>query len=53
MDLVTYADGTKATLAQMAKDVTTFLTWTAEPHLERRHKMGVKVVLFFYLFLAY
>ena len=33
-DLVSYADGTKATQAQMAKDVTTFLTWAAEPHLE-------------------
>ena len=29
--IVTYADGTNATEAQMAKDVTTFLTWTAEP----------------------
>ena len=45
-DLVTYADGTKATQAQMAKDVTTFLTWSAEPHLETRHKLGFKVVIF-------
>ena len=45
-DLVTYADGTKATQAQMAKDVTTFLTWAAEPHLETRHKLGFKVVIF-------
>ena len=45
-DLVSYADGTKATQAQMAKDVTTFLTWSAEPHLETRHKLGFKVVIF-------
>ena len=48
--IVTYADGTKATEAQMAKDVTTFLTWTAEPHLETRHKMGVKVLIFLTIF---
>jgi len=45
-DLVSYADGTKATQSQMAKDVTTFLTWSAEPHLETRHKLGFKVVIF-------
>ena len=48
--IVTYADGTQATEAQMAKDVTTFLTWTAEPHLETRHKMGVKVLIFLIIF---
>ena len=44
---VDYADGTEATKAQIAKDVTTFLVWAADPHLEARHKMGFKV--FFYL----
>ncbi len=48
--IVTYADGTQTSQAQMAKDVTTFLTWTAEPHLETRHKMGVKVVIFLTIF---
>ena len=48
--IVTYSDGTAATEAQMAKDVTTFLTWTAEPHLETRHKMGVKVLIFLTIF---
>ena len=48
--IVTYSDGTAATEAQMAKDVTTFLTWTAEPHLEIRHKMGVKVLIFLTIF---
>jgi len=45
-DSVTYADGTSATEAQMAKDVTTFLTWAAEPHLEARHKTGVRTIIF-------
>ena len=44
--IVTYADGTKSTEAQMAKDVTTFLTWAAAPTLEARHKMGVRVIIF-------
>ena len=49
-DLVSYADGTKATESQMAKDITTFLTWSAEPHLETRHKMGVRVIIFLIIF---
>ena len=45
--VVEYADGTETTKAQIAKDVTNFLVWAADPHLEARHKMGFKV--FFYL----
>jgi ubiquinol-cytochrome c reductase cytochrome c1 subunit len=45
-DAVTYADNTKATVQQMARDVTTFLNWAAEPELEARKTMGVKVILF-------
>jgi ubiquinol-cytochrome c reductase cytochrome c1 subunit len=44
--LIEYSDGTVATQEQMAKDVTTFLMWTAEPHLEARHKMGFKAILY-------
>ena len=44
--LVEYIDGTEATEEQMAKDVTTFLMWAAEPHLEARHKMGFKAILY-------
>ena len=44
--IITYSDGTNATEDQMAKDVTAFLTWAAEPHLEARHKMGFKVIIF-------
>ena len=43
---VEYNDGTEATKEQMAKDVATFLMWTAEPHLEARHKMGFKAILY-------
>ena len=45
-DIVEYAVGTKATVDQMAKDVTTFLQWTAEPHLETRHKLGFRVIIY-------
>ena len=44
--LVEYADGTAATVEQMSKDVTTFLMWTAEPHLEARHRMGFKAIIY-------
>ena len=45
-DQVEYADGTKATIEQMAHDVSTFLQWAAEPELEKRRAMGVKVIIF-------
>ena len=47
--LVEYADGTESTVDQMAKDVTTFLAWAAEPELEERHRTGVKVIIYLIL----
>ena len=44
--LVEYSDGTNASVEQMSKDVTTFLMWAAEPHLETRHRMGFKAILY-------
>ncbi len=43
---VSYADGTPATVDQMATDVAAFLTWTAEPNLQRRHRAGMVVLIF-------
>jgi len=43
---VTYADGTKPTVDQMATDVAAFLVWTAEPNLESRHAAGLAVSIF-------
>lgn len=43
---VSFADGTQATVDQMAKDVTTFLAWASEPDLEERKRLGVKVLIY-------
>ncbi len=43
---IVYADGTPATIEQMASDVTYFLAWTAEPKMEERKRMGFAVILF-------
>jgi ubiquinol-cytochrome c reductase cytochrome c1 subunit len=44
---VTYAPGNpKPTVDQMAKDVSAFLVWTAEPELQGRHKGGWAVLAF-------
>jgi ubiquinol-cytochrome c reductase cytochrome c1 subunit len=45
-NLIEYSDGTIASEEQMAKDVTTFLMWAAEPHLESRHAMGFKAIIY-------
>ena len=44
--IVEYSDGTSATEEQMAKDVVTFLAWAAEPHLETRHKIGFRAIIY-------
>jgi ubiquinol-cytochrome c reductase cytochrome c1 subunit len=43
---VTYADGTKPTVDQMATDVAAFLVWAGEPNLESRHAAGLAVAIF-------
>ena len=48
-NIVEYIDGTASTEEQMAKDVVTFLAWAAEPHLEARHKMGFKAILYLFI----
>ncbi len=48
-DMVEYEDGTIASQDQIIRDVTSFLAWTAEPELEERKSMGIKVIFFLIL----
>ena len=48
--LVTYDDGSPETVDQYAKDITAFLMWAAEPHMEARKKTGFVVMIFLVLF---
>lgn len=55
---ISYADGTKVTKEQVAKDVATFLTWASDPKAEMRKSLGFQVmayllVLSLLLYLAY
>jgi ubiquinol-cytochrome c reductase cytochrome c1 subunit len=47
---VTYQDGTVASTDQMAKDVVNFLQWAAEPEMEARKAMGLKVLIYLSIF---
>ncbi len=49
-DQVTYDDGTPQTVDQYSRDISAFLMWTAEPHLEERKKTGFSVMVFLLLF---
>lgn len=49
-DQVTYEDGTPQTVDQYAKDISAFLMWAAEPHLEARKQTGFAVMIFLALF---
>jgi ubiquinol-cytochrome c reductase cytochrome c1 subunit len=50
---VTYSDGTKATVPQMADDVSAFLMWAAEPKLENRHRAGVAALIYLLIATAF
>jgi len=57
-ELIEYADGTPATVEQMAADVTEFLTWAGDPKMEQRKSTGLMVMVFLLVltiltFLAY
>ena len=45
-EAVEYLDGTNPTVEQMAQDVTVFLAWAAEPKMEARKSMGLKVMIY-------
>lgn len=47
---VTYDDGSPATVDQYSRDVSAFMMWAAEPHLEARKKTGFSVMIFLVLF---
>ncbi|MEM9122141.1 MAG: cytochrome c1, partial [Pseudomonadota bacterium] len=49
-DSVEYADGTVATAQQITYDVTNFLHWAAEPHLEQRKRRGVITMAYLLIF---
>jgi len=49
---VTFDDGAPATVAQYAKDVTSFLMWAAEPHMEARKQLGFQVFVFLIIFVG-
>ncbi len=53
--IVEYSDGTEASKSQVAKDVTAFLVWASEPHLEAQHRMGFKTIIYLIIliFLVY
>ena len=50
--IVEYSDGTEASIEQMSKDITTFLVWSSEPHLEAQHKMGFKTIIYLIILLS-
>jgi len=50
---VSYADGTAASVEQMSSDVVAFLQWAAEPEMEARKQMGLKVLIYLAIFTAF
>jgi ubiquinol-cytochrome c reductase cytochrome c1 subunit len=43
---VEYSDGTPSTVDQMARDVSTFLAWSAEPKMESRKRIGFMALIY-------
>ena len=50
--IVEYSDGTESTKKQIAKDVTAFLVWASEPHLETQHRMGFKTIIYLFILIT-
>jgi ubiquinol-cytochrome c reductase cytochrome c1 subunit len=49
-DMIAYEDGAPQTVEQYSKDVVQFLTWAADPYMEDRKKIGIRVILFLMIF---
>src|SRR5271166_2670236 len=47
---VDYKDGTPPTLDNYAKDIAAFLSWAAEPNLIERKRIGLRVMIFLFVF---
>ena len=43
---VDYTDGSPTTVDQYSKDVSAFMMWAAEPHMEARKRIGFQVMIF-------
>ena len=43
---IDYTDGSPTTVDQLAKDVSAFMMWAAEPHMEARKRIGFQVMIF-------
>lgn len=44
--MVAYTDGSPTTVEQYAADVTHFLQWATDPHMEERKRLGIVVLVF-------
>ncbi|MCP5381785.1 MAG: cytochrome c1 [Kordiimonadaceae bacterium] len=50
--IIEYADGTETTVEQMSYDVANFLAWVSDPTMQARKEMGLKVMLFMFVFVV-
>jgi ubiquinol-cytochrome c reductase cytochrome c1 subunit len=50
---VTFDDGSSSTVESMARDLVIFLQWAAEPEMEARKRMGIKTLLFLFVFTGF
>ena len=48
--VVTYDDGAPETVDQYSRDISAFMMWAAEPHMEARKRTGFSVMVFLLIF---
>jgi ubiquinol-cytochrome c reductase cytochrome c1 subunit len=49
---VSFSDGSPNSLPDEARNVAQFLAWASEPRMEQRKEMGIKVLLFLFVFVG-